>query len=84
MKRHLAAALSILAVVAAVGFQLAAHPDTSTSLGDVKLVPHSEHSQPVTGDKLAGIRIRLTPTDLDDVIRSNAKDVPSVALASAE
>jgi hypothetical protein len=32
MKRHLAAGLSILAVVAGVGWKLASHPDTSAEL----------------------------------------------------
>jgi hypothetical protein len=83
MKRHLAIALSLVAVVAAVGVRVATHPDRSTPLDNVRLVPQSEHSNDV-GDKLAGIRIRLTPTDLDDVIRSAARDIPQVALASAD
>jgi hypothetical protein len=82
MKRQIAAGLSVLAVVAGVGWKLASHPETSTRLQDVKLIQHSEHSNPGPTDALAGIRIRLSPSDFDDQIGAKDRDVPKVAVTS--
>ncbi|MGZ3420185.1 MAG: hypothetical protein ACXVEF_13020 [Polyangiales bacterium] len=82
MKRQIAAGLSILAVVAGVGWKLASHPDTSARLQDVKLIQRSEHSNPGPTDALAGIRIRLSPGDFDDQTRAKNGAVPKVAVAT--
>ena len=74
--------LSILAVVAGVGWKLASHPETSARLQDVSLIQRSEHSQPGPTDALAGIRIRLSPSDFDDAIRAKAHEVPQIAVAA--
>lgn len=78
MKRHIAAALSILAVAAGVGFTLASHPETSTSLQEVSLTQHSEHSHPGTTKALAGIRIRLSGSE----IRATNHQVPQITVAA--
>jgi len=81
MKRHMVAGVSILAVVASVGWKLASHPETSARLQDISLVARSEHSNPGPTDALAGIRIRLSPSDFDDAIRAKAHHVPQIAVA---
>ena len=68
MKRSIAMALSILAVAGVVGWKLASHPETSAGLQDVSLVQSSEHSHPGPTGALAGIRIRLSPSDYDDAL----------------
>jgi hypothetical protein len=78
MKRHIAAALSILAVAAGVGWTLASHPETSTELQQVSLSRHSEHSHPGPTNALAGIRIRLSGSE----IRATDHKVPQIALAA--
>jgi hypothetical protein len=82
MKRQIAAGASILAVVAGVGWKLASHPETSVKLQDVSLIQRSEHSHPGPTDALAGIRIRLSPSDFDDAIRAKAHHVPQIGLAA--
>lgn len=82
MKRHLAAALSILAVVAGMGWQLARHPETSAGLQHVRVLQRSEHSQPGPSKTLAAIRIRLSPSDFDGEIRATPQQVPQVAVAA--
>jgi hypothetical protein len=82
MKRHVAAGLSIFAVVAGVGWKLASHPATSTGLQDVSLIQRSEHSHPGPTNALAGIRIRLSPSDFGNEITATAHEVPQVSVAA--
>lgn len=82
MKRQIAAGVSILAVVAGVGWKLARHPETSARLQDVSLIQRSEHSHPGPSGALAGIRIRLSPSDVDDTIRAKAHQVPHIGFAA--
>jgi hypothetical protein len=84
MKRAIAA-FSILAVAAGVGWKLASHPAASASsarLQDISLIRHSEHSQPGPADALAGIRIRLSPSDFDDAMRTRAAHAPQITIAA--
>jgi hypothetical protein len=78
MKRQILAALSILAVVGGVGWKLASHPATSARLQEVSLKQHSEHSQHGPDNALAGIRIRLSGSE----IRATDSKVPQISLAS--
>jgi hypothetical protein len=78
MKRHIAAGLSILAIAAGVGWKLASQPETSTGLQQVSLKQHSEHSHPGPTNALAGIRIRLSGSE----IRATDHKIPQVALAA--
>ena len=82
MKRRLAAGVSILAVVAGVGWKLASHPATATRLQDIRLIQRSEHSHPGPTDQLAGIRIRLSPSDVGYEITVPARAVPQIAVAN--
>jgi hypothetical protein len=82
MKRHIVAGLSILAVVAGVGWTLASRPETSTGLQQVSLKQHSEHSQPGPASALAGIRIRLSPSDTGYNVRTTAHEVPQISVAA--
>jgi hypothetical protein len=82
MTRRIAAALAILAVMAGVGWKLASHPETSAGLQDINLLQHSEHSYPGPSGALAGIRIRLSPSDLDDQRIAAAHDVPQIPVAA--
>jgi hypothetical protein len=82
MKRHIAAGLSIFAVVVSVGWKLASHPATSAGLQDISLIQHSEHSHPGPTGALAGIRIRLSPSDYGYEITATAHEVPPVSLAA--
>jgi hypothetical protein len=82
MKRQIAAGVSILAVVLGVGWRLARHPETSAPLQDVSLIQGSEHSHPGPTGALAGIRIRLSPSNVDDAIRAKAHQVPKVGVAA--
>jgi hypothetical protein len=81
MKRHMAAGVVILAVVAGVGWKIASHPETSARLQDIRLIQRSEHSHPGPTDVLAGLRIRLSPGNYEDAIRAKAHHVPQVAIA---
>ena len=82
MKRHIAAGLCIIAVVVGVGWKLASRPATSTELGDIRLIERSEHSHPGPSDALAGIRIRISPSDFGYDITAPARQVPRVSLAA--
>ena len=82
MKRQILASASILAVVAGVGWKLASHPETSARFQDIRLIQRSEHSHPGPTDALAGIRIRLSPSDFDDAIRAKGHRVPQIALTA--
>ncbi|NUP06877.1 MAG: hypothetical protein HOW73_12565 [Polyangiaceae bacterium] len=82
MKRQIAAGVSILAVVAGVGWQLARHPETSTGLQDISLVQDSERSSPGPTNELAGIRIRISPSDFDDQIDAKDNQVPQITVAA--
>jgi len=84
MKRHIAVGLSVVAVVASVGWRLESRPATSTALEDIRLIRRSEHSHPGPTDALAGIRIRLSPSDFGYEISVPARDVPQIAVAAAE
>jgi len=84
MKRTLAMGLSILAVAAVVGWKVTSGPETSAALHDIGLVPHSEHSHPGPTDALAGIRIRLSPSNFDDAVRATSHEVPQIALAAED
>jgi hypothetical protein len=82
MRRHIAAGLSIVALAASVGWMLASHPETSTGLEDISLVQRSEHSQPGPTNALAGIRIRLSPSDFGYELTATANKVPQISLAA--
>jgi hypothetical protein len=82
MKRHIAAGLSILAVVAGVGWKLASHPETSAGLQEISLQQHSEHSQPGPANAVAGIRIRLSGSDPGYGITAANHKVPQISLAA--
>jgi hypothetical protein len=81
MKRRVAAGASVLVMMVGLGWKLARHPQPATTLRDVSLVQGSEHSQPRPVNVLAGIRIRLSPSDFGDDIRAPAPAVPRVSLA---
>jgi len=82
MKRHIAAGLSIIAVVAGVGWKLASRPATSTELEDIRLIQRSEHSHPGPSDALAGIRIRISPSDFSCEITVPDREVPRISVAA--
>jgi hypothetical protein len=83
MKRHIAAALSIVAVVVGVGWKLASRPAPSASLlQDIRLIQRSEHSHPGPGGELAGIRIRISPSDFGNEIMVPARKVPQISVAA--
>ncbi|HEX8107478.1 MAG TPA: hypothetical protein VF516_07095 [Kofleriaceae bacterium] len=82
MKRKITMGLSILAVAAGVGWKLASHHETSAGLQDIRLIQGSEHSHPGPTDALAGIRIRLSPSDFDDAVRATDHEVPQIAIAA--
>ena len=81
MKRHLAAGLSILAVVAGVGWKLASHPDTSVGLQAVELNAQSEHANAGSTNAMAGIRIRLSGSDFGYAVRATGQQVPQISVA---
>jgi hypothetical protein len=81
MKRSIAAILSILAVAAGVGWKVARHPETSANLQDVRLKQQSERSQPEHNNALAGVRIRISPSDFGYEVRAAADKVPQISLA---
>lgn len=82
MNRKILMAFSILAVAAVVGWKVASQPETSTGLRNISLIQGSEHSQPGPTNALAGIRIRLSPSDFDGAIRATAHEVPTIAVAA--
>jgi hypothetical protein len=81
MKRQFAAGMFILLVAGGIGWKLASHPEISTRLQDVSVIPGSEHAHPGPTDALAGIRIRLSPSDFNDAMRAKGHHVPQVAVA---
>jgi len=81
MKRHIAAGLSIVAVVAGVGWKLASRPTISTALEDIRLIQRSEHSHPGPSGALAGIRIRISP-DFGYELTVPAREVPRISVAA--
>ena len=82
MKKHIAAGLAIAAVVAGVGWKLASRPATSTELEGIRLIQHSEHSHPGPSEQLAGIRIRLNPSDFGAELAVPARKVPRISVAA--
>jgi hypothetical protein len=82
MKRRILAGLSILAVVAGVGWKLASHQETSAALQEVSLKQRSEHLRPGPASALAGIRIRLSGSDLGQQVRASDASFPQVSLAA--
>jgi len=84
MKRYVVVALSIFATAATVGWKLASHPETSVELQEISLMQNSEHSQPGPTDALAGIRIRLNPSDFGYDIGARADAVPQISLAPGD
>jgi hypothetical protein len=80
MKRFIVAGISIFAVVVGVGWRLASHPETSARLRDVSLVERSEHSHPGPNEALAGVRVRLSPSDFSYEFSASARKVPQVSL----
>jgi len=82
MKRQIAASLFIVAVTAGVGWKLSSRPTTSTQLQDIRLIQRSEHSHPRPGHELAGIRIRISPSDFGDEITAPARKVPKISVAA--
>lgn len=82
MKRHIATGLSIIAVMAGVGWKLASRPATSTKLEDIRLLQRSEHSHPGPTEQLAGVRIRLSPSDFGYEIKVPAREVPRISVAA--
>jgi hypothetical protein len=82
MKRHIAAGLAIAAVVAGVGWKLSSRPVTSAALEDIRVIQHSEHSHPGPTELLAGIRIRLNPSDVGYEIPVPARKVPRISVAA--
>ena len=82
MKRHIAAGLSIVAVVVGVGWKLASRPTTSTELEDIRLMQRSEHSHPGPTDELAGIRIRISPSEFGYELTVPSRKVPQISVAA--
>jgi hypothetical protein len=82
MKRTIVAGLSILAVVAGVGWKLASHPETSTGLQEVSLAQGSEHSHPGPTAALARVRVRLSPSDFAYEAKAATAKVPRITLAA--
>ena len=78
MKRVVIIVLSILAAAATVGWRLASHPVTSVELQELSVIQNSEHSQPGPPDALAGIRIRISPSDFGYDIGETADAVPQI------
>jgi hypothetical protein len=81
MKRYVVIALSIFATAAIVGWKLASYPETSVELQEITLIQNSEHSQPGPAKELAGLRIRLSPSDFGYDIAATAGAVPQIAAA---
>ena len=82
MKRTIAAIISVLAVATGVGWKVARHPDSSAKLEEIRLKQQSERSQPEYNNALAGIRIRISPSDFGYEVRAAADKVPQISLAS--
>ncbi len=81
MNRKIAMGLCIAAVAAVVQWRLASHPASSAALQDVRLIQSSERVHPGPPDALAGIRIRLSPSDFNDADSVTAH-VPQIQVAA--
>jgi hypothetical protein len=81
MKRSIVAVLSVLGVATGVGWKVASHPETSARLQEIRLKQQSERSQPGVNGALAGIRIRISPSDFGYELRAPAEKVPQISLA---
>jgi hypothetical protein len=81
MRRSVAGILSVLAVAAGVGWKVASHPETSARLQEVRIKQQSEYSHPGVNNTLAGIRIRISPSDFGYEVKTTADKVPQIALA---
>jgi hypothetical protein len=82
MKRSIATVLSVLAVATGVGWKVARHPETPARLQEVRLKPQSEHSQPELNNTLAGIRVRISPSDFGYEVKAAPDKVPQISLAA--
>jgi hypothetical protein len=80
MKR-IAAVLSVLAVATGVGWKVASQPETSARLQEVRLKQQSERSQPELNNALAGVRVRISPSDFGYEVKAPADKVPQISLA---
>jgi hypothetical protein len=81
MKRFIVASLSVLAVATGVGWKIASHPETSARLQEIRLQQQSEHSQPAFNKALAGVRVRISPSDAGSEIGAKAGKVPQISQA---
>jgi hypothetical protein len=81
MKRSIAAILSVLAVATGVGWMVARNPETSARLHEIRIRQQSEHSHPGVNDTLAGIRIRISPSDFGYEVRTTPGKVPQISQA---
>jgi hypothetical protein len=68
--------------VAGVGWKLASRPATPAALEDIRLIQRSEHSHPGPSDTLAGIRIRLSPSDFGYELTVPAREVPQISVVA--
>lgn len=82
MKREFIAGLSIFTVASVVSWKLASHPEASVGLQDVSVIQGSEHTHPGPTQELAGIRIRLSPSDFSLDVTVPLHAVPQITLAS--
>ena len=80
MKRVVIIVLSIFATAATVGWTLASHPENSAELQELSLIQNSEHSEPGPTNALAGIRIRISPSDFGYDIGATADAVPQIRI----
>jgi hypothetical protein len=81
MKRFIVASLSVLAVATGVGWRVASHPETSARLQEIRLEQRSERSQPSMNNTLAGVRVRISPSDFGYEVRAKADKVPQISQA---
>jgi hypothetical protein len=51
-------------------------------LQEITLIQNSEHSQPGPAKELAGLRIRLSPSDFGYDIAATADAVPQISIAA--
>lgn len=81
MKRRIAAGFAVLAVMGGVGWMVASQHESSARLEDVSLIKQSEHTNPGPTEALAGIRIRISPSDFDKQLSERVHEVPHIAVA---
>lgn len=82
MKSRITVALAIAAVAAGVGWKLSRSAEPSVPLHDIRVVQGSERAYPGPGEALAGIRIRISPSDLADERLATAQDVPRIDVSA--